>query len=104
LLAANTLPSHAAVEGDLLVIPSAARPTPVARRVASKQAASGRTGLHPSSHAASAAVHHAPPAHPVAARPRAGAAPAVKKAASPAATSHKPAPKPDTLLAHSAAK
>ena len=104
LLAANSLPSHAAVEGDLLAIPSAGRPAPVPRRGAPTRAASRRTAAKPSSHGHSAAVHHAPAAHPAAARPRAGAMPAVKKPAGPLAASHKPAPKPDTLLAHSATK
>ena len=103
LLAANTLPSHTAVEGDLLVIPSAARPAPLPRGRTPVRAASRRPVAHSPSHSASAAVHRAPATHPQAARPRAGAA-AVKKPAGPSAAAHKPSPKPGTLLAHSATK
>ena len=103
LLAVNSLPSHAAVEGDLLVVPAAAtRPTP-------KRVVTSRAGSHYSSHSASAAASHSAPAgHPVAARSRSGAAPVVRKPVSPSAAAHqptpKPAPKPATLVAHSAAR
>jgi membrane-bound lytic murein transglycosylase D len=104
LLAANSLPARAAVEGDLLVVPTAARPAPAARRVASKHVVASRANSHSSSHTASAAApHRAPAGHPVAARPRAGAAPAGKPA-SPSAAARRLAPKPATLLAHSAAR
>ena len=104
LLAANSLPARAAVEGDLLVVPTAARPAPAARRVASKHVVASRASSHSSSHTASAAAsHRAPAGHPVAARPRAGAAPAGKPA-SPSAAARRLAPKPATLLAHSAAR
>ncbi len=103
LLAVNSLPSHAAVEGDLLVVPAAAtRPTP-------KRVVTSRAGSHYSSHSASAAASHSAPAgHPVAARSRSGAAPVVRKPVSPSAAAHqptpKPTPKPATLVAHSAAR
>jgi membrane-bound lytic murein transglycosylase D len=104
LLAANSLPARAAVEGDLLVVPTAARPAPAARRVASKHVVASRASSHSSSHTASAAAsHRAPAGHPVAARPRAGAAPAGKPA-SPSAAARRLAPKPATLVAHSAAR
>ncbi|MGA3262060.1 MAG: transglycosylase SLT domain-containing protein [Bryobacteraceae bacterium] len=104
LLAANSLPARAAVEGDLLVVPTAARPAPAARRVASKHVVASRANSHSSSHTASAAApHRAPAGHPVAARPRAGAAPAGKPA-SPSAAARRLAPKPATLVAHSAAR
>jgi len=99
LLAVNSLPSHAAVEGDLLVVPAAAtRPTP-------KRVVTSRAGSHYSSHSASAAASHSAPAgHPVAARSRSGAAPVVRKPVSPSAAAHQPTPKPATLVAHSAAR
>src|ERR1035438_8974953 len=104
LLAANSLPARAAVEGDLLVVPTAARPAPAARRVASKHVVASRANSYSSSHTASAAAsHRAPAGHPVAARPRAGAAPAGKPA-SPSAAARRLAPKPATLVAHSAAR
>jgi membrane-bound lytic murein transglycosylase D len=104
LLAANSLPARAAVEGDLLVVPTAARPAPAARRVASKHVVASRASSYSSSHTASAAAsHRAPAGHPVAARPRAGAAPAGKPA-SPSAAARRLAPKPATLVAHSAAR
>jgi membrane-bound lytic murein transglycosylase D len=105
LLAANSLPSHAAVEGDLLVVPATARPALAAGRAAPKHTVASRTGAHYSSHTASAAASHSAPAgHPVAARPRSGAAPLVRKPASPSAAAHQPAPKPAMLVAHSAAR
>jgi membrane-bound lytic murein transglycosylase D len=109
LLAANSPPSHAAVEGDLLVVPAAARPSPVARRVASRHTVASRASSHSSSQTASAAAsHRAPAGHPVAARPRSGAAPVVGKPVSPSAAVQRPAtktaPKPSTLVAHSAAR
>jgi membrane-bound lytic murein transglycosylase D len=109
LLAANSLPAHAAVEGDLLVVPAAARTAPAARRASAKHTVASRAGSHSSSHTASAkASHSAPAGHPVAARPRSGAAPLVGKSVSPpTAAQHlspKTAPKPATLVAHSAAR
>src|ERR1017187_9920138 len=50
LLAANSLPSHAAVEGDLLVVPATARPALAAGRAAPKHTVASRTGAHYSSH------------------------------------------------------
>ncbi|MGB9457552.1 MAG: transglycosylase SLT domain-containing protein, partial [Bryobacteraceae bacterium] len=48
LLAANSLPAHVAVEGDLLVVPTAPRPAPAARRGAHRHVATSRAGSHPS--------------------------------------------------------
>ena len=113
LLAANSLPAHAAVEGDLLVVPAAARPAPAARRAAPKSVAASHAGAHSASHTAStAASHRAPAGRAAAARPHTVAAPAVKKPAGAPAAAHataakpavKPAPGPATLLAHSAAR
>jgi len=104
LLAANSLPAHAAVEGDLLVIPSAARPAPASRRAAPRHTVASRASSHSSPNTRSAAAaHSAPAAHPVAARQRSGAAPA-KRALSPSAAAQRPAAKPATLVAHSATR
>ena len=65
LLAVNNLPARAAIEGDLLVVPAAARPAQAVRRAAPKHVAAGRAGSHASPHTASvAAAHSAPAAHP----------------------------------------
>jgi len=108
LLAANSLPAHTAVEGDLLVVPSAARPTPALRRTAPRRVIAGRTSSSSASHTASAAASHRAMGHPVAARPRSGTALAAAKPVSPAAAAQriapKPAPKPSTLVAHSATR
>jgi membrane-bound lytic murein transglycosylase D len=105
LLAANTLPMHTAIEGDLLVIPAAARPAPVVRRTLSRHVVANRAGARTSSHTTSAAAsNRAPAVHPVAVRPRTGGAPVVRKPASPVAAQRpatKPTTKPGTLLAHS---
>lgn len=108
LLAANRLPDHTAVAGDLLVIPAA--PKPVLRRSPSRYYLASRAGAHagPGTASAAAAAHRAPAGHTVPARPRAGAAPAIRKPATPAAAaqhpSHNPAAKPSTLVAHAAGK
>jgi membrane-bound lytic murein transglycosylase D len=109
LLAANSLPAHAAIEGDLLVVPAAARLAPPLRRAATNHVVASRASSHSASHTASAAAsHRAPAGRPVAARPRSGASPAVRKPVSPSAAAQppaaKPAPKPATLVAHSAAR
>jgi len=109
LLAANSLPAHVAVEGDLLVVPAAARPTPAARRTVPRHVVASRTSSYSSSHTASAAAsHRAPAGHPVAARPRSATAPAAAKPVSSSAAAQRPArktaPKPSTLVAHSATR
>ncbi|MGO9012256.1 MAG: transglycosylase SLT domain-containing protein [Bryobacteraceae bacterium] len=101
LLAANGLEAHAAVEGDLLVVPTAPRPAPAARRAAHRHFAASRT----SSHASAEAGRRRAPARHAATRPRSAAAGASGKPVKPvAAAQHRPAPKPGTLLAHSAAR
>ncbi len=105
LLAANSLPSHAAVEGDLLVVPAAGRPAAASRRAAPRRPVASRGGSHSSSHTASvAASHRAPARHPVAARPRSGTAPVVGNPVSPSAAAQRPSPKPAMLVAHSVAR
>ncbi|HEY9140007.1 MAG TPA: transglycosylase SLT domain-containing protein [Bryobacteraceae bacterium] len=107
LLAANSLPAHVAVEGDLLVVPTAPRPAPAARRGAHRHVAASRTGSHPSARTASAEAgrQRTPARRPVAARPRAAATRPTGKPVRPvAAVQHRPAPKPATLLAHSATR
>jgi len=108
LLAANRLPDHTAVTGDLLVIPAA--PKPVLRRSPSRYYSASRAGAHagPGTASAAAAAHRALAGHAVSAKPRAGATPASKKPATPSAAaqhpSHNPAAKPSTLVAHAAGK
>jgi len=105
LLAANSLPAHAAVEGDLLVVPAASRPAPAARRSVPKGVVASRAGSRSSSRTASAAASHRSPAgHAVASNRRPGATPAARKPAGPTAAAHKPVTKPATLVAHSAAR
>jgi membrane-bound lytic murein transglycosylase D len=105
LLAANALPAHAAVEGDLLVVPAAPRALAPVRHAAPTHAVAGRTGSHAASHSASAAASRRPPArHVVAATRHSGAAPAARKPAGQASAARKSAAKPATLVAHSAAR
>jgi len=104
LLAANRLPDHTAVAGELLVIPTAARP--VVRHTPSRYGAASRTGAHGTPRTASAVAshHRAPAGHTVSARPSAGAAPAAKKPAAPSASAQHPSPKPAMLVAHATAQ
>jgi membrane-bound lytic murein transglycosylase D len=96
LLASNRLPGQAAVEGDLLVIPAAARPEPALRRGVSRRMVAGRTGVHTAARPASAAAARRALAAPVKPHP-AGAVPVAGKQPAPV---RKPAAKPATLVAH----
>jgi len=97
LLAANSLPAHAPVEGDLLVVPAAPRPMVVARRPAPKRTAASRSTSRPASRATSASARRS--AAGDAAAKRRSVTPVARKPVTPVTAAHKPAPKPAALSA-----